>query len=120
MKRILIAAALLVSAAAHAAPFYTVDVVAGTTSCGITVDAQPKVNIPVTVVAPSAARPTGVYCAFDVAVLAPGSHTIKATAQAVADAVYGTQESPENAPLTTVKPPVPAVPTNPKLSPTAD
>lgn len=119
MKRILIALALLVSSAASAAPFFTADVVVGTTSCGIIIDAEPKVVVPVKTVAISAARPTGVFCEYDVAGLTPGSHTIKATAIAVADPVYGTQESAETAPLTTVKPAAPAVPQNPKLAATA-
>lgn len=122
MKKILCFAVSLIAlfiGASHAAPFYSVDVVVGATSCGITVDAQPKVTVAVKTTAISAARPTGVYCEYDVAGLAPGAHTITATAIAVADPVYGTQESAATPPLTTTKPAAPAVPQNPKLSATA-
>lgn len=120
MKKILAFLAVLVFVpVARAAPFYSVDVVVGATSCGITIDAQPKITVAVKTVAVSAARPTGVYCEYDVAGLAPGVHTITATAIAVADPVYGTQESPATPPLTTTKPAAPAVPQNPKLQMTA-
>ena len=105
MKKLI--ALLLFAPAIHAAPFFTADVVSGVTSCGVTVNALPKVVVPV----------TGLVCKYDLGPLnlPAGTHTIKATAIAVGDPVWGTQESADSAPATTVKPTAPAVPTNPKL-----
>lgn len=109
MKKLLAVLAFIPSA--YAAPFFTADVVSGVASCGITVNTLPKVTIPVTT------TPTGLICKYDLAPLnlPAGTHTIKATAIAVGDPVWGTQESADSAPATTVKPTAPAVPTSPKL-----
>ena len=115
MKKLL--ALLLFAPAVHAAPFFTADVVVGTSSCGVTVNALAKATSPVVTVPVTPQTPTGVICKYDLGPLnlPAGTHTIKATAIAVGDPVWGTQESADSAPATTVKPTAPAVPTNPKL-----
>lgn len=119
MKKLLAALITLVAlcaATAHAAPFLYADVAVGTTACGVVIDGGAKVTSPTITVPVSPSAPTGVQCKHDLAGLSPGSHTITATAIAVADPVWGTQESAASAPLTTVRPTAPAVPQNPKLS----
>ena len=113
MKKLL--AALLFAPTAYAAPFFYADVEVGTTACGIVIDGGAKINSPTVTVPVSPSAPTGVQCKHDVGGLAPGSHTITATAIAVNDPVWGTQESVPSAPLTTVRPAAKAVPQNPKL-----
>ena len=90
---------------AYAAPSIVSDLVApGTAQCGVYVDAQPKVTVPVTAIT------GGVICKFDVATISTGSHSVQMTAIAVNDPVWGSQESGKSVPLTFVRPAQPTVP----------
>jgi uncharacterized membrane protein len=106
MKRILLIALFIVQPA-FAAPFVTADVVAGVASCGVYLDTNAKVTVPV----------TGTTCRYDLAGLPAGSHVVKMTAITVADPLWGTQESAESAPLPFVKPGAPAAPSGLTLTP---
>jgi hypothetical protein len=73
-------------------------------------DATAKLVIPVV------AETGGNICKLDLAGLANGSHTVKATA-IVNDPIWGSQESVESLPLSFVKPGLPANPGGLKLRP---
>lgn len=109
MKRLLV---LLLIPAVHAAPFVTSDPVdTGTTSCGVFMDANPKVTVPVTLIA-------GVkVCQYDLATLSSGSHTIQMTAIIAATATNTGGESAKSLPLAFIKQVAPAAPAGLGLSP---
>lgn len=105
------AALLAFAGTAVAAPYVVTDpLMSHVTHCGVLVDAQPKVTIPVVV------QGADKICRFDLAGLAAGSHTVKMTAIAN-DPVYGTKESAESLPLSFVVPVVPSAPANLRLVP---
>lgn len=89
-----------------AAPFVSSDPTAqAVTHCGIVMDAAAKVVVPVFTDA------TGKYCKFDIASVAVGSHTVKATF-INQDPVWGALESALSAPFLFVRPAIPtAAPT---------
>ena len=128
MKRILFALALLISAAASAAPIASVDVDAATAKCGVYLDA-PTGAVPTVMVDPittpvTTARPTGKYCEYDVGTLPNGAHTVTWTAWTAPDTVGRSTESAKGAVISfplplPPAPTAPAVPQNPKLRMTA-
>ncbi len=105
MRRLLGVAVFMVSAGVGAAPFVVADVVAGVSSCGVTMDGQAQAPV-------SAA---GNQCKFDIGGVSNGQHTITMTALTVNDPVWGTQESAPSAPFVFAKPAAPAVPGNLRL-----
>lgn len=83
---------------AFAAPFAISDAVDNVaTHCGIYMDGNPKVVIPVTAVGP------GKICKYDVGHVDVGGHVITMTAIAQ-DPVWGDVESPQSVPFTFVRP----------------
>ena len=112
MRRALLAVAMAAaSTTVFSAPFVVSDPLdARATHCGILMDATPKQVIPVV------ADAGGNICKFDLAGLANGSHTVRATAIAI-DPIWGSQESAESVPLVFVKPGLPANPGGLKLQP---
>ena len=112
MRRALLAVAMAAaSTTVFSAPFVVSDPLdARATHCGILMDAIPKQAIPVV------ADVGGNICKFDLAGLANGSHTVRATAIAV-DPIWGSQESVESLPLSFVKPVPPSVPAGLGLKP---
>lgn len=107
----LLAIALLLPAAALASPFLISDPLdPSVTDCGIFLDAAPKQTVPVTI------SGTGKICKFDLAGIANGAHTVKASA-IVNDPVWGVQESPQSVPLGFTKPASPASPATLRLAP---
>ena len=110
MKRLL--AVLLVPCAVQAAPFVTSDPVdTGTTSCGVFMDSNPKVTVPVAIVG-------GVkVCQYDLATLSSGSHTIQMTAIIAATATNTGGESAKSLPLAFIKQVAPVAPAGLGLSP---
>ncbi len=124
MKKILFAVALLISAAATAAPVASVDVDAATAKCGVYLDA-PAATVPTVMVDPitvpvTTARPTGKYCEHDVGSLPNGAHTVAFTAWTAPDTVGRTTESAKSTVISfplplPPAPTAPAVPQNPKL-----
>lgn len=110
MKKLLFAICFLPSIA-FAAPFVKSDPLdPRATHCGWTVDATPKVDLPVL------ATPTGNICNYDLASISVGAHTIKATA-VVLDPVWGRLESADSIPLSLSKPGIPLVPAGLGLKP---
>lgn len=109
MRRLLL---LCLIPCAHAAPFVTSDPVdTGTTSCGVFMDAAPKVVVPVAIVG-------GVkVCQYDLATLSSGSHTIQMTAIIAATATNTGGESAKSLPLAFIKQVAPAAPAGLGLSP---
>ncbi len=99
--------ALLAASVANAQPFLVADVTSGVTSCGVYMDAAPKVTV----------AASGTQCKYDVAGIAAGSHTVKMTAITANDPIWGTQESAPSAPFTFARPATPAAPTGLVLSP---
>ncbi len=86
-----------------AAPFLTTDpTTQAVTHCGIVMGTSAKVVVPVF------SDATGKYCKFDIATIAVGSHTAKASF-INQDPVWGTLESAFSAPFTFVRPAIPAV-----------
>lgn len=106
MKFLFFVLLLFVTSVVGAQPFLIADVPAGTTSCGVFLDAIPKVTIAV----------TGLICKYDLAGIAVGAHSAKVTAIALNDPVWGTQESTQSAPLAFTKPAVPGAPSGLRLS----
>jgi hypothetical protein len=96
---------IAVAASANAAPFVVADVVAGVSSCGVTLDGQPQ----------PAVTASNNQCRFDVSGVSNGQHTMTMTARTVNDPVWGTQESAPSAPFVFAKPAAPAVPGNLRL-----
>lgn len=114
MKRILLALALLISAAASAAPFVVAEVEPGVASCNVFMDAAPAVNVPAVA---DAGSPTGYVCKYDLANLASGSHSVTMTAYTPVDALWGgPKESVKSSPLALSKPAAPAAPARLRLS----
>jgi hypothetical protein len=114
MKRLLILLAL-VSLPALGAPSVVSGVLtAGVSQCGVFLDSNAKVTIPVTAVT----TPTpGNICQFDVSTVSPGSHTISMTAITASDPIWGSQESAKSSPLAFTRPAAPTAPTNLQLTP---
>jgi hypothetical protein len=107
----LFAVSLLLPVSALASPFVISDPVdPAVTDCGIFLDAAPKQTVPVTL------SGTSKICKLDLAGIANGAHTVKATA-IVNDPVWGVQESPQTAPLGFTKPASPAAPATLRLAP---
>jgi hypothetical protein len=97
----------LVAAHATAAPFVISDAYTSglsPTHCGLLLDAQAKVDVPVALDAQG--RP---YCKFDLAPVATGAHRIRATA-VIIDPVWGRLESAESLPFDFSRPGAPGVP----------
>lgn len=107
LNRLAVLVVALFAPAAFAAPFVVADVAAGVAACGVLLDTQAKVTVPV----------TGTTCRYDLASVPVGSHVVKMTALTVADPLWGTQESAESAPLPFVRPGVPAAPSGLTLTP---
>jgi hypothetical protein len=111
MARFLLVLLLLAPLAGRASPFVVSDPLdPSVTDCGIFLDAAPKQTVPVTIAG------AGKICKFDLAGIANGAHTVKATA-IVNDPVWGVQESPQSAPLSFTKPASPAAPATLRLAP---
>jgi hypothetical protein len=98
---------LLFANHAMAAPFLQATVVSGVTSCGVFLDAAPKVVV----------SASGGTCKYDVSGVSNGSHTATMTAIASADPVWGTQESAPTPPFVFVRPGVPSSPSTLTLVP---
>lgn len=81
------------------------------THCGILIDSEIKIESPVRL--DTAGQP---YCKYDLATVAVGSHTIRATF-IVKDTVWGTLESVQSLPFSFTRPVVPATPTGLELMP---
>lgn len=118
MKRLIIALALLISAAASAgagaAPFVVAEVEPGVASCNVYLDTAPAVNVPAVA---DAASPTGWVCKYDLSALASGSHSVQLTAFNPGDALLGgPKESVKSSPLALSKPAAPAAPARLRLS----
>jgi len=111
MKRILTLLAF-VSLPAFGANVITDPLTAGVTNCGVFLDANAKVTIPVTPIT----SPVGNICKFDVSTVSAGTHTITMTA-IIVDPVFGTKESPQSLPLSFTVPATPAAPANLRLTP---
>lgn len=113
MKKTLLAlAAAVFAAAVTAAPFVVSDPVhPSTTHCGVTLNAAPKVIVPVNVTG------TVKTCQYDLANLASGSHSITMTAIVEKTATNTGAESAQSPPLAFSKPAAPAVPAGLALSP---
>lgn len=110
MKRLL-ALLMFVSTPALASPHVVTDPVApGVTHCGVFLDSTAKVTIAVTAVT------GGNICKYNVAGVSAGAHTIRMTA-IINDPLWGTQESPQSAPLAFTKPGVPPTPAGLNLTP---
>lgn len=110
--KILLALCLLIAANATAAPFVVSDPVhPSTTHCGVTLNATPKITVPVTVTG------TVKNCQYDLANLASGSHSITMTAIVEKTATNTGAESAQSPPLAFSKPAAPAVPGGLALSP---
>jgi hypothetical protein len=113
MKKLLLLA--LFSSSAFSAPFVTTDPLSpGATSCGVFLDASPKIVI---AVSPATAPLVGNICKFDVGNVSVGSHTIKMTAIPVPDPIWGTQESAQSSPLSFIRPAAISVPSGLQLVP---
>jgi hypothetical protein len=107
----LFAVSLLLPVSALASPFVISDPVdPAVTDCGIFLDAAPKQTVPVTL------SGTSKICKFDIAGIANGAHTIKATA-IINDSIWGVLESPQSVPLSFTKPASPAAPATLRLAP---
>lgn len=112
MKRPLIFLAAMFAATAFAAPFVVSNPVdPATTHCGVTLNATPKITVPVTVTG------TVKTCQYDLANLASGSHSITMTAIVEKTATNTGAESAQSPPLAFAKPAAPAVPGGLALSP---
>lgn len=85
----------------------------GVTSCGVFLDAAPKVTIPVTAPVPPA---TQAKCRFDVQAVSTGAHNVRMTAIRD-DPIWGTLESAQSPPFAFAKPSAPSVPASPALVP---
>lgn len=110
--KILLALCLLISTIATAAPFVVSNPVdPATTHCGVTLNATPKITVPVTVTG------TVKTCQYDLANLASGSHSITMTAIVEKTATNTGAESAQSLPLAFSKPAAPAVPGGLALSP---
>ena len=111
MKRLL-SSLLLFPSFALAAPFVTTDPtsVAGITQCGVYLDSAAKVVISVTSVT------GGVICKQDVGTVSVGTHTMRMTFIGN-DAIWGSQEGPQSAPLSFTRPAAPSAPTGLGLQP---
>ena len=97
----------------HAANVVTDPLATGVTNCGVFLDANAKVTIPVTPVT----SPVGNICKFDVSTVSAGTHTITMTA-IIVDPVFGTKESPQSSPpLSFSVPGTPGAPVNLRLTP---
>lgn len=104
---------LACAAPAFAAPFVESDPVdSGTSQCGVFLDANAKLVIPVNVNA--AGQKT---CKYDLATLATGSHTIAMTVIIPASANNTGGESLKSLPFTFIKQAAPAAPGNLGLTP---
>lgn len=111
MKKLLVAL-LLCPAATIASPFIVTDPVdSRTTHCGVFVDAFPKQTIAVTL------EGVNKTCKHDLAGITDGVHTVRITAIVANDPIWGSQESPQSAPLQFVKPATPPAPSGARLSP---
>lgn len=105
MKRLLLSLSLILPSFALAAPFaVSPNAPAGVTQCGVYLDSAAKVVVPVTPVG------TANDCAFDLANVATGAHTVSITYMTTNDPIWGTQESPKSAPLTFTRPAAPNAP----------
>lgn len=115
MKKVFGISLFALSSLANANPFVISDPLSpGVTQCGVLLDTNPKVTIPVTaVVTPAPAN----ICKFDIRAVTPGSHTIKMTAITVSDPVFGSQESATSLPLVFVVPTAPIAPSGLQLAP---
>lgn len=114
MKTYLLYLAVLVPMAAQPAPFVVSDPSQDTpqpTHCGLLLDATPKVDV--AVAKDSAGK---AYCQFDVAGLAIGTHTFKATF-VLNDPVWGRLESAVSAPFELSRPGSPNAPAGLGLKP---
>jgi sugar phosphate permease len=108
MRALVFAVLMLFSLAASAAgPYAQASVVVGVTSCNFSLDGGAKANVPV----------VSLLCKYDLSGIAVGAHTITVTAVAVADPVWGTQESAPTSPLAFTRPSLPGVPTGLQLTP---
>ena len=112
MKRALLAIVLLAALPVWAAPFLVSDVLtAGVTQCGVYLDAQAKVTIPVTAVT------GGNICKHDLSGISSGAHSVQFTAITVNDPIWGSQESAKSLPLSFSRPGLPAAPAGLVLQP---
>lgn len=99
MKRLLLAAMLLLPSLVVASPFVVSDPTTQTvTHCGILLDSGVKVDIPVTTV-----NATSAICKYDIGGVSVGPHAIKATFINI-DPVWGRSESVTSVPLDFVRP----------------
>lgn len=112
MRRILVAAVLLAATSVVlASPFVVSDPVDPVvTHCGVLLDTQAKVVIPVTVESGQK------ICKYDLAGIARGSHVVRMTA-IMNDPIWGSQESAQSDPLSFVAPSAPNVPAGLELQP---
>lgn len=85
----------------------------GVTSCGVFLDAAPKVTIAVTAPVPPA---TQAKCRFDVQGVSTGAHNVRMTAIRD-DPIWGLLESAQSPPFAFAKPSAPSVPASPALVP---
>jgi hypothetical protein len=109
--RLLLVALLAFSAPAFGAPFVVTDPVDPlTTHCGVFLDTNAKVTVPVAV------EGTAKICKFDLATIPNGSHVVKMTAIGN-DPIWGALESPQSLPLAFVRPAAPAIPAGVRLAP---
>lgn len=99
MKILAAAVLMLVSPLSLGAPFVqSLPVAPGATTplqCGVFLDTAPKTVIPGTVLV----MPVGTVCKFDLGAVAVGQHSITMTVITTNDPKYGSQESPQSAPL---------------------
>lgn len=96
--------ALLTPSVGAGAQFVVSDPVeAGTIYCGFYVDSQPRVTLPVE------PTPAGNICKLPIDAIGAGSHSIVATAIAVDDPVFGSQESVPSIPLVMTTTAIPVI-----------
>jgi hypothetical protein len=104
---------LAIVSVASAQPFLYADTAGtsiSTTTCGIYMDALPKVTTPTVLVG------TVVTCKYDLSGIANGSHTVKMTA-ITNDPAWGALESPPSPPFVFVKPAGITAPVNLRVAP---
>lgn len=112
MKRFLLVFLLMAPSLALAGPFVVSDpLIAGVSQCGIYVDSEPKITVPVTVVGGQN------VCQWDAGNVSEGSHTVQMTAIAVNDPLWGSRESAKSAPFSFVRPSAPSAPAGLALRP---
>lgn len=115
MKLLAGLALMLTSLTALAQPYIVTDPLqVGVTQCGVYLDAQPKVVIPVTIVVTGG---QGSICKYSISTVTVGTHSIQLTSIAVNDPVWGSQESAKSVPFSFARPGTPGAPTGIVLTP---